>query len=66
MLTADLEIIRQRLTKRGQHFMKAGMLGSQLAALQWPADAIVVDVAGSVDASAAEVTRCIRSLQAVE
>jgi gluconokinase len=62
LLTADPEILRQRLAERGQHFMKAGMLGSQLAALEWPADANVIDVSGSVDAVVANVARCIREL----
>ena len=36
LLSADPAIIQQRLSQRPQHFMKTGMLSSQLAALQWP------------------------------
>jgi gluconokinase len=63
VLTADPQIIRQRLTRRGQHFMKEGMLDSQLATLQWPADAIAIDVSGSIDAVVDEVIRSIRALE---
>lgn len=62
LLTADPEIIQQRLTNRGQHFMKAGMLGSQLAGLEWPAGAIVIDVSGSIETVVADVASCIREL----
>ena len=55
LLSADPAIIGQRLSQRPQHFMKPGMLGSQLAALQWPDDAIVVDVSRSFAAVCADV-----------
>ena len=38
-------LIRERLEHRAGHFMKAGMLDSQLEALELPADAIVADIA---------------------
>lgn len=42
-LTADPALIARRLDVRGPHFMKTGMLPSQLATLQTPTDAITVD-----------------------
>jgi gluconokinase len=65
LLSADPAIIQQRLADRPRHFMKSGMLGSQLAALQWPADATVVDVSGSLDEVCAEVRDFIRKTGAV-
>lgn len=62
LLTADPAIIQQRLTQRPPHFMKPGMLGSQLAALQWPGDAIVIDVARPFDVVCGDVVACIRAI----
>ena len=62
LLTADPAIIQQRLTQRPPHFMKPGMLGSQVAALQWPSDAIVIDVARPFDAVCSDVLACIRAI----
>ena len=42
-LSADPAEIEARLRTRGQHFMKAGMLSSQLAALQPSTEAIPID-----------------------
>jgi gluconokinase len=42
-LSADPGEIEARLRTRGQHFMKAGMLSSQLAALQPSTEAIPID-----------------------
>ena len=39
------ELFRARLAQRHRHFMKAAMLESQLATLEVPADAIIVDAA---------------------
>jgi gluconokinase len=60
LLTADPAIIERRLACRPRHFMKAGMLGSQLAALEWPDDAIVVDVSRSLDEVCADVIHYVR------
>ena len=38
-------LIRARLERRAGHFMKPGMLASQMEALEMPADAIVADIA---------------------
>jgi gluconokinase len=37
------DVLHQRLQQRPGHYMKDGMLESQLAALEEPADAISVD-----------------------
>ena len=63
LLSADSPVIQQRLSQRQQHYMKAGMLGGQLAALQWPADATVVDVSRPLDEVTADVTKLIRRAQ---
>jgi len=64
LLAAGPAIIEQRLAKRPQHFMKAGMLGSQLAALQWPDDATVIDASRSFDEVCADVGHFIRQTTA--
>jgi len=63
LLHADPALIQRRLEQRGQHFMKAGMLGSQLAALQLPADAIVIDVSRPLEIVCADVADRIRHPQ---
>jgi gluconokinase len=42
-LEADRELIRERLTERSEHFMKAGMLESQFAALEEPEESTHYD-----------------------
>jgi gluconokinase len=59
LLSADPALVEERLSKRPRHFMKAGMLNSQLAALQWPTDAIVIDVSRPLDAVCADVAKVI-------
>jgi len=49
------EIIRQRIEARENHFMKPAMLDSQLAALEPPLDAQLLDVADSTQASVAKI-----------
>ena len=44
-------LIRERLEQRRHRFMSAALLDSQFAALEPPAQAIAVDVAGEVQAS---------------
>jgi gluconokinase len=46
-LRGSLAVIRERMKSREGHYMKAGMLESQLASLEEPDDAIVVDVTHS-------------------
>ena len=50
------QLLRQRLHERLGHFMTERMLGSQLAALEEPVDALIVDV----DRSPAEIVADIR------
>jgi 6-phosphogluconolactonase len=49
-LKASNDILRRRLQERTTHFMKAGMLDSQLDAFEEPSNAIVVDAAAPPDA----------------
>lgn len=62
-LTAPPDVIEQRLRDRPRHFMKPGMLASQLAALEPPQDAHVIDVSGPVDSVAAQAVAYIRQIQ---
>ena len=55
-LKADRELLRERLLLRRGHYMKEGMLESQIATLEEPADAIVLDARSSVE----EIVREIR------
>lgn len=61
LLSADPRIIQERLLQRPQHFMKHGMLASQLAALERPADAIVIDVSRPLDEVCADVAGAIHA-----
>jgi gluconokinase len=49
------ELLRQRLRSRHGHFMTEQMLASQLAALEEPEDAVVVDVDRAPSEIAAEI-----------
>jgi gluconokinase len=51
-LKGDFDLIRARLESRKNHYMKAGLLESQFAALEEPRDAVVVDVVETPDAIA--------------
>jgi gluconokinase len=59
-LTADPSVIEQRLHDRPKHYMKAGMLGSQLAALEVPSDAVHVDVGRPLEVVTNDVAAHIR------
>jgi carbohydrate kinase (thermoresistant glucokinase family) len=59
-LTADPAVIQERLERRPRHYMKAGMLGSQLAALQVPHDAEHVDVGRPLEVVTNDVAAYIR------
>jgi gluconokinase len=63
LLTADTAIIQQRLAKRQRHFMHPELLGSQLAALEWPTEAMLMDASRSLDAVCADVAGYIRAQQ---
>ena len=62
-LTGRPEVIEERLRKRGQHYMKAGMLASQFAALQIPQTAQQVSVEQSIEDVVAQVIQIIRSAE---
>jgi gluconokinase len=49
-LEGDKALIRRRLDARRGHYMPAILLDSQFAALEPPADAVTVDVAGTPEA----------------
>jgi gluconokinase len=51
------ELLRERMGARHGHYMKAGMLESQFAALEEPKGAITVDVSGTVEEVAGEVRK---------
>ena len=57
-LRGDLASIRARMEGR-QHFMPVKLLESQFAALEEPADAIVVDVALSIEAQVDYITSAL-------
>ena len=56
LLKAPAAVIRQRLERRPNHFMPASLLDSQLAILEPPADAIVVDATLPLDRILAAIT----------
>jgi gluconokinase len=62
-LTAPSDVIEQRLRNRPRHFMKAGMLASQLAALEPPQNAHVIDVSGPIDSVAAQAVAYVCQIQ---
>jgi gluconokinase len=66
LLSADPTIVRQRLAARQRHFMHPGLLGSQLAALELPSDAIVLDASRPLDVVCADVAGYIRKRQEEE
>lgn len=56
-LHGDRALLLQRLAQRENHFMKASMLDSQLAALETPQEALTVDIR----ATPTEIVRQIRT-----
>ena len=57
-LTANPILISERLERRGQHFMKPGMLPTQLTTLQPTPEAVAIDTTPGVE----EVCRTVRAL----
>jgi len=55
-LKADRELLRERLLLRRGHYMKEGMLESQIETLEEPANALVLDARSSVE----DIVRAIR------
>jgi gluconokinase len=56
-LKGDAATIEPRLAARAGHYMPAALLASQLATLEEPSDAVVVDIREPVDAQAAAIVR---------
>lgn len=56
-LKGDEGLIRARLELRRGHYMPPALLPSQLAALEEPADAIVIDIAAPPDAIVTEIRK---------
>jgi carbohydrate kinase (thermoresistant glucokinase family) len=56
-LAGSPALILERLQQRHGHFMRPEMLDSQFAALEQPADALVIDIAQNPDAIVAEIRR---------
>ena len=56
-LRGSAELLTRRLSTRPGHFMKPGMLASQLATLEEPADALTLDIAHPPAALIAQIRR---------
>lgn len=56
-LTGDPALIADRLEHRQGHFMKAGMLASQLAVIEPPEDGISIEVNAAPETIVAEIQR---------
>ena len=54
-LRGDFTLITARMQARKDHYMKAGLLESQFAALEEPRNAVVADIADSPDAIVARI-----------
>ena len=63
-LKGRFELIRERLEARKGHYMKAGLLESQFAALEEPVDALSVDIDGSPASIADSILRRLQALPA--
>jgi len=58
-LRASPALVRERLRRREGHFMREEMLDSQLAVLEEPADAIVIEASLPIDVQVAEIRRAL-------
>ncbi len=56
-LSGTPELLAQRMAARKDHFMPPGLLGSQLATLEAPSDALVVNISLSPDQLVDEIIR---------
>lgn len=59
-LRADPALLAARLEKRTEHFFTRVLLESQIATLEEPADAVVVDASQPAEALAEAVQACLR------
>jgi len=62
-LKGSFELIASRMTARKGHYMKAGLLESQFAALEEPIDAIIVDVGAAPEAIADTVEAALNGVR---
>ena len=60
-LKGDAAIIAPRLESRSGHFMPAGLLASQFAALEEPRDAIVVDIRHAPEEQVRQIAAALQS-----
>ena len=60
-LKGDAATIEPRLATRHDHYMPASLLASQIATLEEPAEAIVVDIRKSIAAQVAQIATSLRS-----
>jgi gluconokinase len=60
-LSGDADLIEQRLQMRPKHYMKAGMLASQFAALQAPDSALRIDIRKPLEQVVADVIEIIET-----
>jgi gluconokinase len=60
-LHGSFQTIRERMKNRSHRYMPAALLESQFAALEPPADAIVIDVAATPDECVAAIVRSCRA-----
>lgn len=61
-LKGSLQVLRERLKHRQHHFMKARMLASQIADLEEPRDAIVIDVGVAPAVAGREVIEALKNI----
>jgi len=60
-LKGDAETIESRLALRSGHYMPPSLLASQIAALEEPDDALVIDIRQTPEAQAAQIAAALRS-----
>ena len=63
-LKGSEELIRARLQRRPHHFFKVQMLASQLADLEEPTDAIVIDITLTPEAAVRQIVSALNLAQA--
>jgi gluconokinase len=59
-LKLEALILRRRLSERSDHFMDPGLLISQLATLEEPDEAIIVDASSEPSAIVREILTCLK------
>jgi gluconokinase len=62
-LTGEEALLRARLERRRGHYMPPSLLASQLATLEEPEDAIVVDVSGAPETIVAQILAALHRLE---